>query len=250
VIFKIVREGHVDPEFLTKEATDLQKRLKANDADQSFQQAWDLYHESFDDNAEEVTAALAKAVNKTPAAISPTNLSGTISVLKELEWGGDIQELIDGYVAARGDEPKDFWDLPRSTFGGEVRDADVRQAFAAKLATFNEGREPAELLQDIARERGWNPDDITFLATLSVDDFYAMFKGLKGKELRRTLAGALWFRNVANADEAMRTVTTNAVAALQRIGQESIINRRRVTQRGVPLPNGDDADRADPHELA
>lgn len=236
VIFKAVCEGHVDPELLRKEAAALEKRLEASDADQSFQEAWDLYHGSFDDNAAEVAGALADAVRKTPHAISPMNLSGTIGLLKDLGWGGDIQELIAEYVVARADEPKDFWDLPRSTFGGEVGDSDVRRAFAEKLSTFSEGRNPVAVLHEIARGTGWNPNDVTFLASLSADDFYAIFKGLRGIDLRRAISGALWFRNVGNADEAMTTVTANAVAALQRIGQESEINRRRVTQRGVDVP--------------
>jgi len=243
-IFKAVCEGHVDPGLIRKEAGAREKRLKASDADQSFQEAWELYHGSFDDNADEVANALADAVGKTPHAISPTNLSGTIGLLKDLGWGGDINELIAGYIVARADATKDFWDLPRSTFGGEVRDTDVRQAFGEKLATFSEGRDPVAVLHEIAREKGWNPDDVTFLATLSADDFYAMFKRLRGMELRRAISGALWFRNVGNADESMTTITANALAALQRIGQESEINRRRVTQRGVDVPEREDAGEA------
>lgn len=240
VIFKIVRQGHFDRDALTREAVALEKRLKAADEDQSFQEAWDLYHGSFDDNANEVVAALAAAVEKTPNAISPTNLSGTISVLKDLNWHGDVGALIASYIDARADEPKDFWDLPRSTFGGEVRDPDVRKAFADKLATFEEGRNPAELLQEIARERGWSPDDVEFLATLSTDDFFDIFKALNGMELRRAIAGALMFRSIVNPSDAMATVTASAVSALQRIGQESDINRRRVTQRGVAVPDADE----------
>lgn len=240
VIFKAVCEGHVDPELLRKEAAAVEKRLVASDADQSFQKAWDLYHGSFDDNAVEVARALADAVRKTPHAISPMNLSGTIGLLRELGWEGNIQELIAEYIVARADESKDFWDLPRSTFGGEARDLDVRKAFAEKLSTFSEGRNPVAVLHEIARERGWNPNDVTFLASLSADDFYAIFKGLRGTDLRLAISGALWFRDVGNADEAMTTVTANAVAALQRIGRESEINRRRVTQRGVGVPEQED----------
>jgi len=45
---------------------------------------------------------------------------------------------------------------------------------------------------------------------------------------------------MGNADEAMTTVTANAVAALQRIGQESEINRRRVAQRGIDVSKQED----------
>ncbi len=235
VIFRAVCEGHFDPGALTGEAEALQKTLQASDDDKSFQEAWDKYHDSFDDNAEEVTQALAESIQKTPNAISPTNLSGTISVLKDLNWAGDICALIDGYVAARGGEPRGYWDLASATFGGEVRDPDVREAFLAKLATFTEGKDPVDLLQELAKGRGWNPEDVTFLAGLTPDNFYDLFKTLRGSDLRRAIAGALHFRDVGNVDPDMAALTANAVAALERIGKESEINRRRVAQRGVAI---------------
>ena len=81
----------------------------------------------------------------------------------------------------------------------------------------------------------WARNEVTFLATLLPDDFYDIFKRLRGTELRGAIAGALMFRDI-NGDEAMAVVTANAVSALQRIGQESEINRRRVEQRGVLVP--------------
>lgn len=239
VILEAVRQGHFVSDALREEAAALEKRLKAADQDQSFQQAWDTYHASFDDNADEVATALAEAIRKTPVAISPMNLSSTIGLLKDLGRAGEVQDLIAEYVHARGDENKDFWDLTRATFGGEVRDPDVREAFAEKLATFNDGRDAVQVLMDIGESRGWNPDDVTFLASLSADDFHSIFKRLRSTELRRAIAGALMFRDIGNAHEAMHTVTANAVEALQRIGQESDINRRRVRQRGIAVPEAD-----------
>ena len=89
---------------------------------------------------------------------------------------------------------------------------------------------------ELGQKSGWNPGDVTFLASLSSDDFYVIFKRFRGKELHQAITGALIFRDIGNADEAMKKVTTSAVSALQRIGQESDINRRRVTQRGVAVP--------------
>lgn len=236
VILRAVNQGHFNPDTLREQAVGLQKRLEAADQDQSFQMAWDAYHGSFDDNAYDVTNAMVEAVRKTPSAISPMNLSSTIGFLKDLGWDGDIRELVTGYVKARQDENQDFWDLSQAAFGGDVKDPDVREAFAAKLATYNERRDPVQVLMEIGQKHGWSPDDVTFLATLSSEDFYNIFKRLRDTELRRAIAGSLIFRNISNAVEPMATVTTNAESALRRIGQESIINRRRVIQRGVTVP--------------
>ena len=232
VVLKTVLDGHLDTEALNDAAKVLQSHLLASDENQAFQQAWEMYHGSFDENAGEVTEALANAIRNVPRAISPMNLSSTIAMLKELNWPGNTADLIVGYVAAR-DEPKSFWDLARDTFGGDVRDSDVRAAFSAKLATFHDQRNPVETLIDIGRSRGWNREDLLFLSALSPDDFYEILKPLRGTKLRQAIAGALSFRDIANADEQIESITRNATSALQRIGRESNINRRRVTQRGV-----------------
>lgn len=239
-ILRIVRQGHVNPEELHEQATELQKRLTAGDQDHSYQQAWDTYYASFDNNADEVANALAEAIRNTPLAISPTNLSSTIGLLKQLGWSNEIPKLIAGYIQARTSDKRDFWDLRRSAIGGEVRDFDVCEAFAAKLSTFNEHRDAAKVLMEIGQRQGWNPEQVTFLATLSPDDFYQIFKSLRGGELSQAIAGALSFQDIGNSDEAMATLTANAVSALQRIGQESEINRRRVELRGVAVPRPSD----------
>lgn len=235
VIFRIVERGHVDSDELSREAKRLHDQFQAHAEDKSFQQAWDLYHDSFDDNVEELTSALAAAVTNTPKSISPMNLSSTIEILKELGWEGNTSELIDGYVYGRQAEPKDFWDFNEYHFGDRVNDPDVRAAFSAKLATFEDDRDLKDLLISIGKSRSWNVRDIAFLAAQPPDAFLEVFKSEQGNDLRAALAGALGFREIANADDDMQTITANAEEALRVIGQESPINRRRVLQRGVAL---------------
>jgi Cdc6-like AAA superfamily ATPase len=185
VIADGVDKGHFDATDLEREARKLQAQFESSDNERAFSLAWEAYHDSFADNAAEVMDGLAQAIRETPNVVSPTNLSGTIGLLKELRWSGDTQALIDGYVQARIAD-REFWDLSESVFGDEVKDPDVRAAFAAKLATFEDDRDFAGTLIKIARERGWNSEDLIFLANQDVDVYYQTFMSLKGDELRRT----------------------------------------------------------------
>lgn len=239
VIADGVEHGHFDTAALEREAAALQAKLRSSDDDVVFKLAWDAYHDSFADNAVEVLERLAQAVRDAPNAISPTNLSGTIGLLKELGWTGDIHALIDGYVKARVADRK-FWDLSRSTFGENVSDADVRAAFAEKLATFTDGPDFAETLMRVGDERGWNPEDLTFLANQDTGRYYDLFKSLTGVQLKSALNGALIFRNTQGAGEEAARITASAEAALRDIAAESVINRRRVLQQGIDLTTSDD----------
>lgn len=235
VIMRGVERGHFDVDQLRAEAAKVQQQLRRQDEDNSFSEAWDLYHGSFDDNAEEVKDRIAAAIQATPNAITPLNLSGSIGLLKELGWTGDIAALIQGYIDNR-EAGRDFWDLDGDSFGGDVTDPDVRAAFAAKFLTFQETRDAGAILFEIGRDRGWNTSDVAFLASHDTNTFYELFKNARGGDLRRMIRGGLMFQNVVNADPDMQAVTRYAVEALERIGQESAINRRRVQQRGVAVP--------------
>jgi hypothetical protein len=235
VILTGIENGHFDTDALRREAIKLDERLRLVDEDESFSAAWELYHGSFDANADEVMDRLADAVRRTPRAITPTNLSGTISLLKELGWQGNTNDLIWAYVDSR-EEERSFWDLDASTFGENVQDPDVRQAFAERLAAVPETRDVATILTEIGKENSWHSDDVKFLAAQDVDIYCGIFKRLRDKELRRAIAGGLKFRDIGNADQHMQTVTQHVEEALRRIGAESPINRRRVRQKGVDVP--------------
>lgn len=242
VVAKGVQDGHFDPALLKEESQKLQRQFEHADADNSFSAAWDLYHGSFDNNGHEVTEALAAAVRSVPGAISPMNLSSTIRVLKELGWPGDVNELIEHYIQSREGEDERFWNLRHSAFGDEVTDPDVRSAFDRKLASFRDERDPEEVLERLGLQQGWNPEDIQRLASLTADDFYRIFKGLRGSDGQRAVRAALMFRN--SQGEAEMTITRNAKSALKRIGLESPINARRVRREG--MLTAEDMAEADP----
>lgn len=239
VIVDGIETGSFDRERLSAEAAKLAASYVHQDRDQSFTQAWDAYHGSFADDADEVLDGMERAIQANAQAISPLNFSSTIGFLKEMGRGAAVPALISHYVDARADEGPEFWDLDQSSFRNEFKDDDVIAAFRAKHATFVDDRDPATLLIQIGLENGWNPEDLTLLARQSPDRFYEIFKRLRNPDLRRAVKGGLMFRQMRDADDAMKAITRNTIAALKRIGGESDINRRRIEQKGVALDDPD-----------
>jgi hypothetical protein len=66
---------------------------------------------------------------------------------------------------------------------------------SARLQTFTDDREPAEVLFNIAKSHGWNEEDIVLLSKLTPDDYYTMFKTLRGLKLRTVGKKALELGN-------------------------------------------------------
>jgi hypothetical protein len=87
----------------------------------------------------------------------------------------------------------------------------------------------------MATTSSWSPEDITFLSTLPIDDYYDMLKSSKGLDLRRIISACLQFDRVMNAPPDMTEISKRAKDALKLVGQESKINARRVRSYGVEV---------------
>ncbi|NYT79803.1 hypothetical protein H0A71_22815 [Alcaligenaceae bacterium] len=231
-IFDSMRRGFYDEIRIKREADVLAQQRSLHDQDAAFSKAWSIYHDSFDDNAVEFAAELRRSIIDYAAAISPRNLSASIKTLKQLGYGDDIEDLIIGYIEKRNDG-KEFWSTDPFMPTFDIEDPDVAAAFARKAAEFNDNPKLQNVLADIVRNKGWGEGMLEFIDKHSADDFYAILKATKGKELRRVVYGLTYFRRIANADETMQSITEKAISALQRIGAESLINRLRVEKFGI-----------------
>jgi hypothetical protein len=126
---------------------------------------------------------------------------------------------------------------------GEVKDPDVIRAFTDKYATYKQDREsPEAILSRMANTNGWNPEDITALSSLSVDEYYDILKARKGHDLHQILRACLQFDNIGNASTEMKRISELAKGALRQIGEESLINAWRVKRYGIEVKRTDQAD--------
>jgi hypothetical protein len=162
--------------------------------------------------------------------ITPINLSGTVTLFKELGRSDQAKEMLDHYMVTR-DEPRAFFDLEDDAFGSHVTDPDVRNAFKRKFDSLQEQRNIKSML--LSLEEGWNDETLNALSTLPVEEYRKVLQLSEGSELRKILSGALQFDRIGNATAPMREISTRARKALRLIGEESAINRRRVQRFGI-----------------
>lgn len=217
--------GAFDEDRLKAEAVNLDNSFRAQDHEGSFSEGWDLFHNSFDLNANDVVSTLRDEFPRAAKFVSPANLDGTVRLMKELDRPDVAAEMIAEYVEAHKDSPGRF-DLNDYSFSGEVRDQDVIAAFNAKWNSVVDERDPGEVLINIAKNSGWNPADITLLARLTVEDFVRIFKRTSGTDLSRAIKAALRFGRMAEPVE--REIGRRAGDALRQIGAEGRINELRV----------------------
>lgn len=234
VLFNSIRSGVYTDEIIKQEANLIVAQLDLRDKDAAFTKAWNIYHDTFDNNGEEFAQALTQSIVDNAAAITPSNLSASITTLKELGHGDSTKDIIATYIESRGDG-KEFWGgdqiLPRFN----IEDPDVKAAFASKAAEFTDNRTLEEVATSIVKLSGWNDSDLNYLDQHTADDFYKAIKAAKGDQLRHLVYGLLYFRNVSSTDPRLPSITTKAIEALQTLGRESDINRLRVSKFGVDV---------------
>lgn len=230
-----VQRGYFNESELKEAADNKSKEFALKDKDHSFSKAWDMYHDSFDNNGKEFADNLKKSIIENTPAISPGNLSASVAMLRKIGEADGVEKIVEHYVNSR-DEPKEFWNANHFGLASQVEDPDVRSAFAEKAQQFADGRSLVTVLEKIVRTQGWNKDDLDFLDRHSEDDIFDLLKSLRQENLRTAVYGLTFFRNVDNADKIMQRITGKAVAALQRIGKESAINRCRVEKFGITVP--------------
>ncbi|NQV58134.1 MAG: hypothetical protein HQ502_00600 [Alphaproteobacteria bacterium] len=233
-----IENGFFDPIKIEKHGSELENTIGLQGRDNDYRLAWDIYHDSFDNNADEVLDKMYAAFKNNIRKISPTNLNGTISLFKELGREQQAKELIKFYVEGYGQGP-DFWSLKNYPFAADVIDPDVVAAFDHKYKSFGkEEINPSAMLLEIGAQNGWGARDLPALASLEPNEYYKIFKSHRGQELSDIVSAALKFESIGNASDEMKEISKRAREALIVIGKESPINARRLHKKyGIEIEN-------------
>ncbi|NEV65123.1 P-loop NTPase fold protein [Thiorhodococcus minor] len=231
-----VEKGYIERVALAQEAGKLNSQIVAAKSESSFSSAWDLYHNSFENNTEEVLNALRASFEVNAKVISPLNLNGTVRLFRELGEDGQADDLIEIYVSAHEGNPQIF-DLNAYGFAGEITDEAIRERFSTIAESNKAPKSVRDVLADISSRNGWNEEDEKVLADATAEEFLDVFKSEQGGNLSRYVNASLRFGKFSNSSEQQQKIAENATQALRIIARESLINKMRVRKYGVQLDN-------------
>jgi hypothetical protein len=232
VLAELVETGYVSADKLMKPLENLNSQILANKGDKSFQEAWCLYHDSFANNQDQVISLIYERFKENTKYISPLNLNGTVSLLRELGRGDLADDCIEHYIKERKDEPELF-NLDRYPFRGDIKDQKIIEEFNKEYVKLSPQKSLRETIAGIAGKNGWGRKDIEIMASASEGEYYQIFKSEKGEHLHSFVNACLQFNRIGNTSEKEKLVASKAEAALRRIAEESEINRRRVASYGI-----------------
>ncbi|MEJ1463524.1 MAG: hypothetical protein RPU15_09660 [Candidatus Sedimenticola sp. (ex Thyasira tokunagai)] len=229
-----VKTGYFVEDELRDKASAKNQQIVASKSENSFSEAWRLYHDTFNDNGDEVINGLYESFKKNCKYITPMNLNGTVSLFRELGEDDKASEIIEIYIENRKDETELF-NMEENNFFGEIRDKVVIDRFNDVYNQSVTTETAKQVLDRVAGKSGWNQSDEVVLANTSVDEYYNLFKSEVGRHLSSFVTTCLKFGQFGNASDQQKEIASRATEALRRIASESEINKRRVKKFGVDL---------------
>jgi len=237
VILQGVERGFFDEEEVVKEAADQTARYATSASKNAIQQVWQRFHSSLADNATQEVNAIHDAYKTHIQVVSRGNLDEAVCLFKRLGFPAEASNLITAYVDFNKNNVSAV-DQP-SPFFSTVKDEEFRAALASVVVP----PKPKSLKESlIAIGTGsYQMEDGESVLTLSEDDFYKIFKEAAPDELNLVIEGSLFWRRITNAKEAERDMIMRALAALEKIGDESTINAVRMEKyiRKITSPYAD-----------
>ena len=226
-----VERGYFIDADIKREIDKYNDNIKIGKQDGSHTEAWNIYHNSFDNNAEDLVQKMYDATKNHIAHISQGNLSASLWLLRELGADDKADELIELVISSRGDA--DYFNINDHPFRDRINDQKMIDKFTDVYSQRRVTKTPLEVLNDLTSSNGWGPQDEEVLASLSTDDYYTLFKSERGERLTDYIRRCLEFGRYQNSSERQKLIAANAAAALKKIGSESNLNKLRIKKFGI-----------------
>ncbi|PLY04082.1 MAG: hypothetical protein C0622_03265 [Desulfuromonas sp.] len=231
---RLVENGYIDELRLLEEAERFNDRILAARTEGSFQDAWRMFNESFDDNVQEVIDGVAASFRHNVRFISPANLDGAVRLLRFLGKDSLATKIINLYIEKRRDE-RELFNLDTAVLAGQIRDQEVIDRFREQQRSFCEKRPLQELCDHLLAVDSCSDDEEQLLAEATVEEYIALFKAQKGPQLSRYVDLCLKFSRLGGTTDYQEEIVARATEALRQIGAESPLNAARVRRFGIKI---------------
>lgn len=232
LLFDVIESGYIDEDSFTEAASMQNEQVKANKSTNSFSAAWELYHNSFEDNEEELVNSLSEALKENGRHVTPLNMNGTIRLLKKLGKTEEATALLSTYIELNKDKP-DLFDFGSMAFAEDIDDPEVISKFNESFNASKEIKTLDDVLEGMVGKNGWGSSDEEVLSSTTSEQFYEFFKKQNTKNLPKYVSLCLRFGRFQNASDEYIEIANNAEIALKRVGVETALNKIRIQRFGV-----------------
>ncbi|WP_281221918.1 hypothetical protein [Photobacterium sanguinicancri] len=178
-----IEQGFLDKEKLIPLCRHKQKEVEIQHASAKWDEAWKLFHGSFDANEEEVAKAMEYGMRDIADSTSCSQYSSGLKVLRELGQDQKADELIDVFVEARKGNPEIFNVDSITANPFSIDDEKFKEKLREAYLEFKPKPTVEAILKKRKGSNSYNMSEVEILNELSTDQIEEMFREFKGEEL-------------------------------------------------------------------
>jgi hypothetical protein len=227
-IIHFLERGFINAEQVHAEIVELSKKVDVQRAHDELREVWDRYTDTFAENQSEIVNRFKSVLDRHADKIKIVEFSSALGMLAE--FGEDVTPYIDRYIelhsATIAAMDRHEFSISRRINYKPFLDRIMDVQATSYILDID------QISMKIAVNRGWNPDDIDFLVSISVDDFYEWIKGEPADLPTKLRSGLLFFGNLQGGSsqdtEKYLKISENVTAAMRRLASDSPLNRRRL----------------------
>ncbi len=226
-IIQYLEQGFVNEEELKTTVSDILKLVGIEQFNAKFENAWDIYTDSFEDNLAEFIVVLKDILKKDIDKLGLSDFSSIIDTLEEFR-GENVLGYIDNYVELHKGILKNI--APGSRDMERIKN-DALKAKICKIHEENQHFSIDDVAERIFEQQAFRPSDIDFLSSQSKNDFRAWMKESPKNLVNKIKKGLFIFINVENSQlnqEKIDGISENVIGALKDIASENALNKKRV----------------------
>ncbi len=202
----------------------------------AFDDAWNLYHDTFADNTAELIQTMERRFADGAQWISVGNADSTIRLLRELGYDAVADKLVSHWIDINAKLNPSALNLDDNPFSRDLKDEAFKSAINEQFFKQKERPTLADVIKRIAGKNGWGQKDEETLVAASIDDYFEFFKGVGRDEgLSSYVKVCIQFGQFSNATEQQKTIAQKTKEALLRIGKENKLNAIRVRRYGIDV---------------
>lgn len=182
-VAKGIEQGFLDEDALIPLCDHKQSEINIRTENKKWDEAWKIFHGSFDNNEEVVAEAMEAGMRDIAPTTSCSQYASGLKLLRTLGKNEKADELIEFFIASRKYNPVMFNVDSIVTNPFSIED----EKFVEKLREAYLKLQPELTVMDILELRkgsnSYNSSEIEVLNKLSLEQFIELFKGFKGEDL-------------------------------------------------------------------
>jgi len=219
-----LRNGYPDNEAFDGQVARLEAAYQSGSAEESFSAAWRAYHESFDDNSQEIIERFRAAYPAAAPSMHAMNANSTISLMRRMGEDELADRFIEDWIASRRGERRQELSLRAAEVFGAITDTAFKDALNKAEQEESTTPDLAEAMTALANGNGALNQSLETISLAKVDAVVQWLEANPGRPSRNLITNSMQYRGADHVAIAQKLIR----AALKQLGEKSAINAIRV----------------------